>query len=262
MAQHFKQCGWRVAIVLRGYAGKNGLSDEAQLYRQALGKESVFVGAHRQSSLEKLVKDGFNLAILDDAFQHRRVFRDINIVLVDATQPPWEDNLLPLGFLRESCASLRRANALLLTRSEQVNTQKLRAANDLLSAYLDSAQQFVVSTKVQRITTLAGDNINTKPDEAFFLISAIGQPENFKRTAQTHGIEVLGNWWFPDHHHFSEKEQLEALNKAKALGAKGILITAKDAVKWTVGGEVYILHISATLPQDLLTHIEHELHKN
>ena len=263
MAQYFSQRGWKVAIVLRGYAKKDGLADEVELYRNALGQEAVFVGAQRQKSLESLTQQGYQLAILDDAFQHRKVFRDINLLLMDITQPPWLDNLLPLGFLREPCHSLRRANAVLLTRTEQVAPAVAQQAREKIASYSASAPIFSLATIAKGIAALGGQvDASRSLCGAYFLMSAIGQPENFKHTAMAYGVTVLGQHWFPDHHHFTDKEQKEALTAAQNLGAQGVLITAKDAVKWSIPGKVFVLHIEAQLPQELWEYLETMLQKN
>jgi tetraacyldisaccharide 4'-kinase len=256
MARHLTQKGYRVALVLRGYAAKGGISDEVQLYRKALGAEAVFVGADRQASLRQVDAAGYDVAILDDAFQHRRVHRDVNVVLLDSTHLPWDDHLLPWGFLREGCGALGRADIVMLTRTEQLSAIELKIAKQTLAKKFAKEKTFEVRTEVANISDLKGKPSNSSLDQPYYLVSAIGHPQNFKVSAQNFGVKVVGEHWFPDHHHFSKAEQLECLKQAQALGAQGVLLTSKDAVKWTETGPVFVLNIEAKVPKEFWEQIQ------
>jgi tetraacyldisaccharide 4'-kinase len=236
----------RACVLLRGYGSEGGVSDEAEMYVKQCGADAVFVGSDRRANLEKAKQAGFECAILDDAFQHRRAHRDANLVLIDATRSPLEDHLLPAGFLREGMGALRRADEVWLTRVEQsceVTLEKIK------EAVLDHGlEAYHVKTQVEGLRPFYSSLAKLEGGSKVFCVSAIGHPENFKSTTASAGFSVVGQKWFPDHHHFSEEEQLDVLRRAKALGAV-VVLTSKDAIKWTAEGPIYVLEISSVLPQ-------------
>lgn len=125
IARRLAQAGVAPAIAMRGYKGDGaGRSDEADEYRRCLPGVPLAVGADRVARLGELLASPagarVRCIILDDGFQHRRIARDLDIVLIDATRPPWSDRLLPVGDLREPVASLARAGAIVLTHAERV----------------------------------------------------------------------------------------------------------------------------------------------
>ena len=242
----------KVSVVMRGYGKKEGLSDEAELYRQVLSVSEVLETPDRRQGLAKVKQNGAEFVILDDAFQHRRVARQADVVLIDATRPPWEDHLLPWGFLREGESALKRAHAVILTRSEQVDHVVLEKMKVRLSRHVAPTHIFSAQTKVMGWLDLQGHSCEAR--KKAYLVSAIGNPENFLKTVQQSGCAVVGFRWFVDHHHFSTEEMAECSAQAKALGAV-ILMTSKDAVKWSQGtDEVYVLSIGIDLPWDDLWH--------
>lgn len=119
-AADLRAAGHSPAIALRGYASRGGRSDEAEEYRALLPEVPLAVGADRAASLARLRHDhpGLDCAVLDDAFQHRKVERDLDVVLVDATRPGLEGALLPAGWLREPATGLARADLVVVTRAD------------------------------------------------------------------------------------------------------------------------------------------------
>ena len=219
----------KVAVLLRGYhLNEDGMSDEAELYARAVGRTRVFVGGDRCASLDEASKQGFEIALLDDAFQHRRVARDVDLVVLDLTRPPWEDHLLPLGLLRETTTSLARAHGVLLSRCERVSPEQEASARQRLSQEHPHLGVFSGRAGNGRVTR--GKVLMEGPGP-YFLVSAIGHPENFLASVKDSGLEVSGFHWFPDHHEFSTFEVQEMEIQARSVGAE-ILMTAKDAVKW------------------------------
>ena len=121
--------GYTPAIAMRGYAAKDGVSDEAELHRAALPETPLAVGPNRVERLLELFRkpegDGVDAIVLDDGFQHRRVARQLDIVLIAATQDPFEQRLLPAGWLREPVDSLSRAHAVILTHADRAQPSEL-----------------------------------------------------------------------------------------------------------------------------------------
>ncbi len=124
--------GRRPCIAMRGYRSRDGVSDEAEEYRESLKGVPVVAQPDRVAGIKRVTESrshGVNqkgdegridCVVLDDGFQHRRIGRRFDLVLLDATRPFTEDALLPLGWLREGPASLARAGAVVVTRADRV----------------------------------------------------------------------------------------------------------------------------------------------
>jgi tetraacyldisaccharide 4'-kinase len=235
----------RACVVLRGYGSRGGLSDEAELYKMAVGKDAVFVGQDRVKSLTLAKQQGFEVAIMDDAFQHRRAHRDFDLVLIDATRPPMGEHLLPAGLMREGLTALGRASEVWLTRTEQCAPEQLFEIENCLAQRGLRTER--VETSVRGLRPLF-KNESLSQAETYYCVSAIGHPQNFKATALSMGLDIIGESWFPDHHHFSRLEQVELIERARRK-ASGIVMTSKDAVKWSEEGPIFVLEIASVLPQ-------------
>ena len=128
LARYFQDHGTRVAILSRGYGSLNGPNDEAQVLAENLPGIPHLQGADRAAIARQAVEQlAAQLLILDDGFQHRRMVRDLDIVLIDATNPWGHNRLMPRGLLREPLASLRRAAVVILSRADQVAVSALDA---------------------------------------------------------------------------------------------------------------------------------------
>ncbi|MBF0199267.1 MAG: tetraacyldisaccharide 4'-kinase, partial [Planctomycetes bacterium] len=245
LAQELIKLGHKPALCLRGYAQKSGLSDEAELYHQALGESAVFMGAKRSESLQRAHEQGYEIALLDDAFQHRLVQRDIDIIVVDATRLPSKDYWLPLGFLRESMRALKRAHILVINRCEMISEKELASFISALGKKHAQLTVIKVRTGIKGVVDLDGQPISLSQQKVF-LATAIGNPRNFLHSAQGAALEVCGSHFFPDHHHFSEDDVRKIEEKARETQSEAILMTSKDAVKWPRKGEVpvWVLEVS------------------
>src|SRR6185437_8849192 len=116
VARFFRDCGRRVAILSRGYGGERGRNDEALLLAQNLPGVPHLQGGDRVAlAAEAVERLHCDVLVLDDGFQHRRLARDLDLVLVDATDPWGQGYLFPRGLLREAPAGLGRADAVILT---------------------------------------------------------------------------------------------------------------------------------------------------
>lgn len=175
--------GHRPVIAMRGYGARHGLSDEAAEYRARFGSAVPVVA--QPDRLEGLLRlfatdPAVNVVILDDGFQHRRIARQMDIVLVDATRDPFADRCLPAGRLREPVDALARATDLVLTHTEQAE------AVDSLAARLEPfagppvlAEHAWDSLAVQ---TAGGDEshpVDWLASRNVLPVCAIGQPGAF-----------------------------------------------------------------------------------
>ena len=226
-----RELGAKPAVLSRGFrAGADGRNDEAGLF----GDVPVVCDPSRRRGGEAALAAGADCLILDDGFQHRQVHRDLDIVLIDATRAL--GMTLPLGWLREGPAALRRAGLIWVTRSELV-------APEICAELLKKLRGFGVPVVVDRMeaATLAllnGDRALDQPGQPvsvlagipIILASGLGNPLGFERTAVRAGLSVQSAWRFPDHHHYS-KADVEALRAAAKAADAAVVVTAKDAVK-------------------------------
>ena len=172
----------------------------------------VFVGPDRAELARLAVQRGADVLLLDDGLQHHRLFRDLDVIVADASNPFGNGRLLPAGRLREPLAALRRVRRGLVwfTRCDQPRDPRsdaLRGFPSLESVYAAQAD-------------LRGRRV--------FLFAGIARPERFAATVRGLGAEIAGAQWFPDHHRFTGRE-LTTL-RARAAGALPVT-TEKDLVR-------------------------------
>ncbi|MCH8828036.1 MAG: tetraacyldisaccharide 4'-kinase [Planctomycetes bacterium] len=178
-----------------------------------------------------VAEHGAQLLILDDGFQHRRLGRDLDIVLIDALNPFGYGRLLPRGLLREPLSGLRRADLIVLTRADQcADAEKLRIL-DLVRRHAPDCEIIEVAFRLDGLVNSTGDtatlaSLTDKPVVAF---CGIGNPESFLRTLAA--CDVREFRVFPDHHHYSETDVEEIAAIAGRHEAAAVVATLKDLVK-------------------------------
>jgi tetraacyldisaccharide 4'-kinase len=134
VARFYRDRGVQVAIVSRGYGARGGRNDEAMVLEENLPDVPHLQDPDRFAAAERAAEElESELVVLDDGFQHRRLHRDLDVVLIDATRPPTRDYLLPRGTLREPASGLRRAGAIVLTRCDQVDAGAVDAIHSWLA---------------------------------------------------------------------------------------------------------------------------------
>ena len=224
LAREFLRRGRRPGILARGFGrGKERLNDEGRLIARELPDALQEQDPDRLRGGRKLVERGAQVVILDDGFQHRRLARDLDLVLVDATRPfglPSREEgegaaardpvrlCLPRGLLRERPAGLGRADAAIITRADQVSDQTLeRLENDLHAA----APALPLARAAHRPVRLR---------------CGLANPDAFAHTVRGLGAEVVGLHAFPDHHPFTAADLAGLQREGETL-----MVTAKDGVK-------------------------------
>ena len=255
LARFYRQLGWQVALLSRGYGSEAGRNDEALVLEENLPDVPHLQGADRavlaDTAVEELESD---ILVLDDGFQHRRLHRDLDLVLIDATCPWGHGYLLPRGLLREPIGSLKRAHAAILTRCDLVDSEVLRAINEKVTR-IKGDLPIVEST--HRPAQWCNASRQTAPLEAWkdrpiAGFCGIGNPEAFRQTLVKLGLSVVAWRTFPDHHPYSLGD-VEALRTwARQLSAETILVTTqKDLVKIRLDRlgdkELWALHIQMHL---------------
>jgi tetraacyldisaccharide 4'-kinase len=166
---------------------------------------------------------------LDDAFQHLRLARDLNIVTIDATNPWGGGSLLPYGRLRESREGLSRADCVVITRCDQVRS--LDALRSEIVKYTGNRPIFHSHMRTSRVSSLKNGPGALSSPARLAAFCAIGNPSAFFEHLRRSGYELVLQKSFPDHHIFSQEEIDSLIESAKNAGANSLITTAKDAVK-------------------------------
>jgi tetraacyldisaccharide 4'-kinase len=233
VARYYREQDLRVAVISRGYGGEGGRNDEALVLEENLPDVPHLQGADRVrwacAAVEELDSE---VLVLDDGFQHRRLARDLDLVLLDATDPWGQGRLLPRGLLREPASGLRRAGVILLTRCDQ--------ASDLAGLRRQVERTApgvpVVETTHRPLDLVDGEetivpleSLRERPVAAF---CGLGNPEAFRRTLLDLGADLRAFRAFADHHPYNRDDVEELHRWAEDLAADGVVVTTqKDLVK-------------------------------
>ena len=234
-ARHLRTRDRRVAILSRGYGSEAGPNDEALLLEENLPDVPHLQGRDRAAlaatALEELESE---VILLDDGFQHRRLHRDFDIVLIDATRNLADEYLFPRGLLREPLANLERAHAAILTRCDQASPESLRQQ---LSGLKDRFPALLLATARHVAVELIREGQD--PMEPSHLrgrlvlaFCGIGNPDAFRRTLADLGATVVAFRTFADHHAYT-RDDVESLSTWAAAFPDGttVVTTQKDWVK-------------------------------
>lgn len=226
--------GIRVAVISRGYGSRDGApNDEALELARRLPGLIHFQDPDRVAAAERAISEaGAELILLDDGFQHRRLARDLDLVLIDATNPFGFDALLPRGLLREPKKSLRRANAIILTRVEQIDRERLQTIADKVARLAPGVPQWEARTVPRRWVgpenVLPQEGLADQPVVAF---CGIGNPDGFLNQLREVNVAVVDERIYPDHHAYTDQDWATLEASVAASGAVAAVCTGKDLVK-------------------------------
>ena len=240
LARELARRGRRPGVLSRGFgarvASAGRANDEALVYVRALRDVPHVGDPDRVRGARELARRGLDVVLLDDGFQHRRLARDLDFVLIDATRP-WglaapADGVepvrahLPRGLLRESPRGLARADAVVLTRIDQAPPERLDALRADLVRRVPGKPLIETAHKVTAVTddegwllspdVLAGREVD--------LVSGIGHPDAFEASVRSVGASIRSHRRFPDHWAY-------AADDLAGLGDAPIVTTSKDAAK-------------------------------
>lgn len=173
--------------------------------------------------------------ILDDGFQHWQLFRDKNILLIDAENPFDNRRLLPVGLLREPLKEIERADIIVLTKTGDIRPEMLGIEGIVgeIKSYNSKAPVFLSMHKPSGFVKLSGETmpIEWAKDKNFFAFCGIGSPESFKKTVLSAGCNLKGIKKYSDHYSYKEDDIEDIIKEAKAGNADWIVTTEKDMVR-------------------------------
>jgi tetraacyldisaccharide 4'-kinase len=229
IVQRLVEEGKRAGILTRGYRGTAGpdgpTSDEVEIFKARLGdRVAIGIGADRFARGTQLMSQGIDWLVLDDGFQHVQLARDVDIVLIDATNPFGGGRLLPAGFMREPKTALRRANIIVITRSSRAPAVEAAVRRET-SAPIFYARPWLDSV---RSVEAADAEVKEERRRKWFAFCGIGNPAAFISDLREWGFQICGPRFFRDHHRYTQQELGELGKQARAAGADGLLCTEKD----------------------------------
>jgi len=249
LAQLFKEKGMRTAILSRGYKGKSSkkiavvsdgeqillsvkdAGDEPTLLSKALPDVPIIIGRDRVLSGRYTIEHfSPEIVILDDGFQHLKLKRDADILLIDLYYGFGNGHLLPRGILREPLIHLNRAHLFLLTK--RADSKDVQAIENKIISFKPDAQIFFARYEIKSVTTLKEEKKidgNHLKGKKVLALSGIANPHYFSYLLRQQGMSVIEEWRLPDHHCYTIKDARKLSEYLSHIDF--VVTTAKDSSK-------------------------------
>lgn len=251
LARYFQAQGLRVAVLSRGYGRKDKkkqeiitpdlgqheltpdkIGDEALMLRQQLKDITLVLDADRLRGAETICRKNLaDIIILDDGFQHRRLRRKFNIVMIDSQQVFGNRCLLPAGFLREPLSGLYRADAVIFNKFDQRHPEFYAQAAEVTN-YVTPRKLFRAAYQNRGFTAINGDRSLTLAEmqrlNPFATVSGLANNDYFVKQLTAAGLDIKKSLSFKDHHVYTNKDIAEIKTICQDLS---LITTAKDADK-------------------------------
>ncbi|MDD5130185.1 MAG: tetraacyldisaccharide 4'-kinase [Candidatus Omnitrophica bacterium] len=252
--------GNKVGVLTRGYkrdsrrAGAQGMGDEPAMLAKQLPQVPVIVDKNRVRAAQTAIRDyACGILILDDGLQQWRIFKDLEIVAIDVSNPFGNYRMLPAGFLREPLSALKRADIFVLTQIYP--GQNLDSLTARLSRINAKALIVESSHKVEGVSRIDQPDKLINPEflrgKPAVIFSGIGNPEGFQRSVGDLGVKVAKFHKFPDHYDYAPADILQIAKEAKENNLDTVITTQKDAVKirdlGIKGLEILVLEIRLSI---------------
>jgi len=244
LLEHFGEKGLRCGVVSRGYKrDQRGVfdvqlepksaytfGDEPALIKSTFPSVPVVVGERRADAARALLESNpVDVILCDDGFQHRRLHRDLNLLLLDAMEPRENYRVIPVGRARERFTeALRRADFLVVTKSNLISEEAKEGFVNWVKEKADRPMLFANYT-FGGMRNLSGERVNSLRDKVY-LVTGVAKPGTVEQLLEGH-VEVVKHRQFADHHRYADIEIEQILDESSHLQARWILTTAKDSMK-------------------------------
>lgn len=225
--------GLKPVVLSRGYrADREGRADELMLLARRCPR-AVAVAHRDRVAAGRLAIEEYEVqaAVLDDGFQHRRLGRDLDLVCIDALEPFGYGRILPRGLLREHPKGLRRADAAVITRCDQVEPEALAAIERAIGALHPDVPILRCAHEPTGFVDLAGQETTLPAAARMGVFAGIGRPEAFARTLTAFRRAPADTFWWPDHHVYTRADVDELSAWVRDARLDVLVTTEKDAVK-------------------------------
>jgi len=247
LALYLRSKNARPAVILRGYKKPlkdNGIGlseyyqsgDEAAFLKENLrGKAGVFSSIDRAGQARIIENQGgFDTIVLDDGFQHWRIKRDLDIVVINSVNPFGNGAILPLGVLREGLGSLKRAQVYCLTRTDETTSDKLQVLRkELGKINPDALIMEAIHAPEYFLDVLTGEKLELElvHGKKSALLAGIADPSSFERTLKGLQATIVSRSYFDDHYEYRAEDLERVLNSALNSKADLLITTEKDIVR-------------------------------
>ena len=223
------------AILTRGYKAEPGkLTDEPAILAKSCPDARVIVDADRVRGANKAIRDhGAKVIVMDDGFQHRRLQRNIDIIAIDATCPFGYDRILPAGLLREPVKGLKRADAVIITRYDQVTAESIEQIEKKIRTIAPNIPIAKTAHVSRYAKALEGETISIEQlkTKKIFAFCGIGNPQAFVKHLDAMELNIVGSKFYNDHYVYTEQDISDIYEEARYVEAEIVLSTQKDWVK-------------------------------
>ncbi|MBQ7556049.1 tetraacyldisaccharide 4'-kinase [bacterium] len=211
--------------------------DEPYMLAQELKNVIVVTDPDRVRGARYAIREfGVDTIILDDGMQHMRLRRQNDIVLIDANCPFGYGRILPAGLLREPLEGLKRADHIFITKAENLTEEKYQELVDEIRLYNQEADILTCQYEPEKLVSVHTEKespVSLLKDLPIMVVTGIAQPDGFVKILEKQGANVVCKRFFPDHHRFRRYEIEEIYETAKNFGAQAVLVTEKDAVRFS-----------------------------
>ncbi|MBS3764774.1 MAG: tetraacyldisaccharide 4'-kinase [Planctomycetes bacterium] len=241
LVDELKKKGHFPAVLSRGYGrdSQTGVDDENEMLSRHLEDVPAVVNPDRvEAAGDAVQQHGADVLVLDDGFQHRRLKRDLDVVLIDAMQPFGAGHMLPRGTLREPLSGLVRADLVVVTRADQVGEEELEKIREKIRRTASEIPVALARHAPCGVKTLSSKpkvdhefDLSDLADGRWLAFCALGNPLAFRRTLEQESVDVASFEIFPDHHRYNMCEVHSLEEKAVREECRGLITTEKDAVK-------------------------------
>ena len=244
--------GKSVGIISRGYGAQSGPNDEARELAWKLPGVPHVQNPDRVAAARQAIREfGCQALVLDDAFQHRGIARDLDIVMLDALEPLGYEHVFPRGTLREPVEGLARANVIALSRADLLTAEQRRVIRDCVATLSpEAAWVEVVHAPLALVAAGHGrgpagetpaPHVGETPaiqqplemlrGRRVLAFCGLGNPAGFRHTLKVCGYDVVKFHEFPDHHAFGPGDLNSLIAAARQAEAEALVCTQKDLVK-------------------------------
>ena len=287
IAKVIKQLGYNVVVISRGYKGKaekiggivsdgkvllmtpENAGDEPYMMAKRLKDVPVIVGKNRlKAGRQAISKFNPDVIVLDDGFQHLKLQRDLDLVLLDYRNPFGNGHLLPRGVMREPASAILNANVIILTRSDAVNENEMSSPLKKLRFYernkpvyrtfhhpfvykIINGEKIIFEKNIKEILRQNSESIKGR---TVFAFSGLADNHDFQQTVKSLRCNLSGHMEFPDHHPYSEKDLKDISAAAKKSMSECLITTEKDYVRmahkidWP--GDLFVIGIEIDFGED------------
>jgi tetraacyldisaccharide 4'-kinase len=235
VARFYRDHNKRVTILSRGYGGAGAPNDEALVLDENLRGVPHLQGIDRVALAARAVREEkADVLVLDDGFQHRRLARDLDVVLVDATEPWGWGYLFPRGLLREAPSGLRRAGVVVLTRCDQVSLSERGRLREVVDRLAPGVPVVEATHRPTELVNSERESASLQKLAGRLVVGfcGIGNPDAFRRTLEKLELSVGDFRTFPDHHRYTPADITDLETWAGRQAKDCVVVTTqKDLVK-------------------------------